>query len=69
MKVALGPKHFLRFLGLFLRSKKSQCASHSKIQLAMIKNTVSNGNNVLMKENNSSQFGQTPRELVKLPTM
>lgn len=56
------------FLGLFLRSQQLQCASHNKIQLTMIKNTVSNGNNVLIKENNSSRFGQKPRESVKLPT-
>lgn len=30
----------------------------------MIKNTVSNGNNVLRKGNNSSWFGRKPKELV-----
>lgn len=34
----------------------------------MIKNTMSNGSNVLIKENNSSQLGQKPRESAKLPT-
>lgn len=35
----------------------------------MIKNTVSNGSNVLIKENNSSRLGQKPRESAKLPTV
>lgn len=34
----------------------------------MIKNIESNSNNVLIKENNSSQFEQKSKESVKLPT-
>lgn len=34
----------------------------------MIKNIESDSNNVLIKENNSSQFEQKSKESVKLPT-
>ena len=56
------------FSAFFLEAGSHSVPAITTSKLTMIKNTVSNGSNVLIKENNSSRLGQKPRESAKLPT-